>query len=269
MNTIVITGGASGIGKELALSYLKKGDRVIAIGSSTLNGDQFLKEASALHASERAIFIQGDLSLASENIRIVYDIKTQYPMIDKLILCASRHHQTYTETVEGFEASFALDYLSRFIFSYGLKEALENSDSPVIMNICGTGMDGEVSWNDLQHKNSFIPMKVMMHGSRLNDLLAVAFTQNDKVGKIKYILYNPMAVNTPGMLKTMTTAMKLTYKFIGKPIEKSVIPMITLLDTPPTNQLSAFKERKTIALSKQTYNKTNAKKLYELTMKMI
>ena len=43
MKTILITGGANGLGKGVALHYLKNGERVITISSSTVNGDTFLR----------------------------------------------------------------------------------------------------------------------------------------------------------------------------------------------------------------------------------
>lgn len=43
-----------------------------------------------------------------------------------------------------------LYYLSRLVLSYGLKSILENSDTPITLNITGTGMNGNVNWDDLQ-----------------------------------------------------------------------------------------------------------------------
>ena len=270
MKTILITGGASGIGKGVALNCLKKGYRVIAVGSSQANGNVFYNEAKQLGAEERAIYIQANLSLVTENRRIIEDIKSRFHSLDAIIFCAARHSQAYTETLDGLELTFALDYLSRFVLSYSLKECLEKTDNPVILNVCGTGMKGDVNWNDLQHKNNFDAQKVMMHGSRLNDLSGVAFIKNDTVSKIKYVLYNPMAVQTPGMMEVYSSpVMKLIYKIIGKPVEKAAMPIVELLDNPPALALSAYKERKELSLALATYNQENAKKLYNITAQLL
>jgi len=270
MKTILITGGASGLGRGIARHYLANGYRVIAVGNSARNGKTFCSEGLQFGAgTEKAVFIQADLSLISENKRLIEEIKNNFPTIDMLIFCASRHCNEYSETAEGLEFSFALDYLSRFLLSYGLKECLERTDNPVIMNICGTGMKGQVNWEDLQNKDSFNPMKVMMHGSRLNELSAVAFAEKDTVGKIKYVLYNPMAVQTPGMMEFGNGIMKLYYKFAAKSIESATVPIVELLNNPLDSPLSAFKERKTVSLELPTFNKENAIKLYELTTALI
>lgn len=138
MKTVLVTGGASGLGKGIAMHCLKMGNRIIVIGSSQKNGDAFLNEARQLGTNERAVFMQADLSLISENKRIVEEIKSRFPALDTLIFCATKHSKEYTETAEGFELTFALDYLSRFILSYGLKECLEKTETPIIMNVCGT-----------------------------------------------------------------------------------------------------------------------------------
>lgn len=161
-------------------------------------------------------------------------------------------------------------YLSRFILSYGLKDILERADNPVVLNICGTGMNGKVNWEDLQHKNSFDPMKVMMHGSRLNDLLVVEFSKKDTVNKIKYILYNPMAVKTPGIANSGGGfLMKTIFNMIAKPVEKAVIPITELLNNPPSRNLISYTQRKENSLSKPTFDKSNAEKLYEITTELL
>lgn len=270
MRTILVTGGTNGLGKGIAMHFLKKGDRVIIIGSSRVNGDIFYKEAKQLGLEESAFFIQANLDLIKENQRAIEEIKSRFHSLDVLIFCAAKHSKEYNETEEGLETTFALAYLSRFILSYGLKECLEKMENPIILNICGSGMQGEVNWKDLGHKDGFETQKVMMHGSRLNDLLGVAFAQNDTVGQIKYILYNPWAVQTPGMMEAYSNPiMKLMYKIIGKPVKKAVVPIAELLNNPPTSALSAYREYKELDLTMPTYNKENAKQLYDITVQLL
>lgn len=267
MKTILITGGTNGIGKGIAMSYLRNGDRVIVVGSSSANGDIFYNEAKKFGVEQRAFYIQANLSLVKENQRIIEEIKSRFHSLDLIVFCAVKHSTSYTQTNEGVELTFALAYLSRFILSYGLKECLEKAENPIILNVCGSGMKGEVNWDDLQHKNSFNTQKVMFHSSRLNDLLGVQFTQNDTVHKIKYIMYNPWAVQTSGMMEVYNNPlMKVLYKLIGKPVKKAIIPIIELLNNPPMSTLSAYRERKELSLTNVSYNQQNAKKLYDITV---
>jgi len=75
VKTILVTGGANGLGKGVALHCLKKGDRVVVVGSSKANGDSFCDEARQLDAADRAFFIQADLILVKENQRVEFDTR--------------------------------------------------------------------------------------------------------------------------------------------------------------------------------------------------
>ncbi len=270
MKTILITGGTSGIGKGIALSSLKKGHRVIVVGSSLINGDIFYDEAKKIDAEERAFYIQADLSSIKENQRVIQEINSRFESLDSIVFCAAKNSKEYTETKEGFELTFALAYLSRFILSYGLKESLEKSENPIIINICGSGMKGQVNWSDLGHKQKFEPQKVMFHSSRLNDLLGVQFAQNDTVGKIKYVMYNPWGVRTPGMMEVYNTPLKWSFfKLFSKPVEEAIIPVTDLLDNPPASTLSAYRVHKKLNLNMGSYDPVNAKKLYDITNELL
>lgn len=276
MKTILVTGGTDGMGKGVAIHFLRKGDRVIVVGSSSAKGDIFLNEARQLGAEGRAFFLQANLSLVKENQRIIEEVKSRFHSLDMLVLCAVslKFRKAYSETQEGLELTFGLYYLSRFILSYGLKECLEKAENPVIMNVCAPGMKGTVNWDDLQHKKSFDSSKVQFHGSRLNDLLGVAFAQNDTIGKIKYVLFNPWAVQTSGVMEIyeqpmMKIMMKLVYKIIGKPVGKAIVPIIELLENPPKPSLSAYKQRKEVSLAMETFNKENAQRLFSITVQML
>ena len=48
------------MGKGVAMHFLRKGVRVIVVGSSSAKGDIFYNEASALGAEDRANFIQAN-----------------------------------------------------------------------------------------------------------------------------------------------------------------------------------------------------------------
>lgn len=276
MKTILITGGTSGIGKGIAMNYLKNGDRVIVVGSSTAKGEAFYEEARKLSAQERAIYLKADLSLVKENRRIIKEVSNKFSSLDALILCAQyqKKRTTAIKTEEGFEFYFGLYYLSRYILSYGLKDCLENALEPVIINVCAPGMKGTVNWDDLQAEKNYNSIKAIMHGSRLNDLLGVSFAANNIGTKIKYILFNPGAVQTSGAMEAfeqpvMRVAIKMLYKIIGKRVEKAIEPIIKFLENPTSVPLAAFMQTKEVSLTMETFNKDNAKKLYIITEGLI
>lgn len=110
MKTFVISGGTSGIGEALAHTYLKRGDSVVAIGPNPDKGEKFIASADGLDAGSRALYTKADLSLVSENERVLDEIRRKFPVVDALVLCARYFRSHWQVTSEGFEHNFALYY---------------------------------------------------------------------------------------------------------------------------------------------------------------
>ncbi|MCQ6564068.1 SDR family NAD(P)-dependent oxidoreductase [Paenibacillus mendelii] len=278
MRTIVIAGGTDGIGRQLALQLIRNGEHVIIIGRSSEKGEDLRLEVARLDGEDRFIFLQADLSLVSENIRIVNEVYRRVNHIDQLILCAQsqKFSKVYRETKEGFEHHFALYYLSRFILSFKFQELLKRSAAPLIINVCAPGVKGDIKWDDLQLQTQrpFNSIKAIMHGSRLNNLLGLAFAQSTADTNIKYVLFNPGAVQTKGATeafdnKLLKILVKLMYKIIGLPVQKAVKPILHFIKSPPENSLTAYKQNNKLDIAQVISNNNQSERLHRLTIELI
>lgn len=266
MKTVLITGGTDGIGKGLVLHYLQESCHVFAVGSSTEKGKALVAEANNLDKGNLT-FIQSNLSLVAENLRVAKSISQQTESLDVLILCAAslKPQPSYIETTEGLEFTFALYYLSRYILCHQLKGLLEKSGDHTILNVAAPGMTGKVNWDDIQMKHNYNGQNAQFHGSRLNDLLGASFYNSNK---IKFILFNPMAARTNGAVKMgdgnafMKFTMKLYYKFLGKDVNEIVAIINKDVANTRTLGLSAYKLDKPVDVSMETFDKANAEKLH-------
>lgn len=274
MKSILITGGTDGMGKVVALHFLKQGDRVVVVGSTAAKGEKFLDKAKQLGAGDRAEFIRADLSLIAENRRLIAEIKSRFSAVDVLIFCAAKFQTHYVETRDGLETVFATYYLSRYLLSYGFRALLEKTEQPLILNVAAPGVKGAVQWDDLGFKANYNSLKASFHASRLNDLAGVAFAENNRGSKIRYMLYNPGFVGTDGVTKAFRDPVRqlivrVAVKLIGKSAEEGAQPIIELLENPPAASLSAFQQRKAVSLALPTFDKSNALRLYDLTEKLL
>ena len=276
MKSILITGATDGVGKGLALHYLKNNYQVFAVGTSLAKAELLQTEAKNLGKEENLQFLQANLSLVSENRRVVDWITEKVDALDGLILCAAslKPQQSYIESKEGLEFTFALYYGSRYVLSYELKPLLDKAEQPFILNVAAPGMKGEVNWDDIQCKDNYNGQSVQFHGSRLNDLLGVQFTQTDTIGKVRYILFNPMAVRTPGAAKMFEgngfgkKLGRLYYKLLGKDIEEIVEMITTHEQQTQSTGLHAFKQTKAVPLSMSTFDPEKAERLDRLTQSL-
>jgi len=274
MKTYLVTGGTDGMGKQLALRLLNDGEQVIVVGRNPKKGESFLADTEQIGAKQRATFIQADLSLVDENRRLINELTSKFDVLYGVVFCAVNFTQRKEPliTKEGFEAIFALTYLSRFVLSYGLTGMLEKSADPIILSFCAAGVPASINWEDIQFKNHFVSTKAMVNSSKLNESLGVGYGLNNSSGKIKYVLFNPgIMVKTTNIMKNLKFLLRLVAKVFGKSPEKAIEPALRLLKNVPNDKLTAIFQNRTkpLSLSKKSFDESNAKRLYSMTKELL
>lgn len=254
LSTILITGGTSGIGEGLAKHFLAAGDQVIIVSRNKGN-------------LKNAIYIQEDLSLVSENYRLVKTIQESYGTIDGLILCAvvQTARKNVLITTEDLEFTFALQYLSRYILSH----QIPFSENSFILNVATPGRKGTVDFANLEYRHKFSSLKANIHANRLNDLLGVGFE-----GSSRYLLYSPMSVKTEGAKSAfanplMSTFLKVWHTLFGHDVDEIVNKIVTVLQQSSSEKFSAYELSTPVNLSMKTFNLQNAKRLNQLTEELL
>jgi hypothetical protein len=56
---------------------------------------------------------------------------------------------------------------------------------------------------------------------------------------------------------------------LRKTIEKAIIPIIELLNNPPERSLISYTQRKENSLSKETFDKDNAQRFFDITNQLL
>lgn len=267
--TYVITGGTDGIGAALARTLFSRGDRAVLVGTNPEKGGQLVAEAASSPGS--AVFVKADLSLVSNTRRTVDEIAEAYPAIDGVVLCARFMRSYRSVTAEGFEDNFALFYLSRLLFSYGLLGPLEKADRPAIVNVAGPGHDTPVAWNDLQSARRYDLVHAMFMTGRLNDLLGVTFAERHGEGPVRYVLFHPgtTATGYAGKFDPRTAAYLRQQRLMAKPATDVVPPLVRLLDDPPAPPLTAFHLFTELDVHTALFSAKDAQRLSRLTDQLL
>jgi NAD(P)-dependent dehydrogenase (short-subunit alcohol dehydrogenase family) len=270
MQNVVVAGGTTGMGREIALHYLRRGARVTVIGSTPSRGAEFLRTAEALDGE--AAFVQADLLSIAENQRVIKEVEARHEALDALVLAAMLPFVKRRETVDGLEGTFVLYYLSRFVLSYGLTDLLERGGSPIITNIGATGITkGAVNWDDLQFTQKYNVVRATMSGGRANDLLAVHYLQNHPDGRTKYLGVQPPYTKsgTNHLPQPLRTVARLIAALFAKPAAESVKDTLAVMDAQPAERLILRAVGKPVDLGLPTFDPEDARRLYELTRKMV
>lgn len=136
--TIVITGATDGLGKGLATELAPSGARLILHGRSGEKGHALLEEL-APRASGELVWRRADLSSLDE-VRDLAEALLEEDRIDGLVnnagIGTARRRE---ESAEGYELTFAVNYLAPFLLTRQLLPLIQRSAPARIVNVSSAG----------------------------------------------------------------------------------------------------------------------------------
>jgi len=153
---VVITGGTSGIGQIAAEELAGLGARIVLVAR-----DKARAEATLARLRERAPGAAhsahyGDLSRLAEMNRVAAEIAAAEPRIDVLINNAGALFGSRRVTEDGLEFTFALNHLSYFVMTHGLRERLAASAPARVVNTSSDAHKRKnIDFDDLQSARDY------------------------------------------------------------------------------------------------------------------
>jgi NAD(P)-dependent dehydrogenase (short-subunit alcohol dehydrogenase family) len=136
--TIVITGATDGLGKGLATELAPSGARLILHGRNEEKGQALLEELEP-KASGELIWRRADLSSLDE-ARDLADALGEEDRIDVLVNNAGiGTARPREESEEGYELTFAVNYLAPFLLTRQLLPLIQRSAPARIVNVSSAG----------------------------------------------------------------------------------------------------------------------------------
>ncbi|WP_433009233.1 SDR family NAD(P)-dependent oxidoreductase [Kribbella sp. CA-294648] len=273
MKDVFVAGGTTGMGRAIALHYLRQGARVTVAGSTAARGERFLADAAALAAGtrERAAFIQADLLSIAENHRVIKEVEARHDSLDALVLTAMLPFPKRHETPDGYEGTFTLYYLSRFVLSYGLTPLLERGERPIIASIGATGLKGSVDWDDLNSARKYSMIRATVRAGRANDLLGVHYVNNHPEGRTKFLLQRPPYTKSGNnhLPQPYRAAARTLAALFAKAPEQSVRSTIAVLDNQPAERLILRAIDRPVDPALPTFDPEDARRLYDATSQVL
>lgn len=137
--TVLVTGATDGIGKETALALATQGARVFIVGRNAHKTEMTAHTLRGMTANSQVIGLTANLSLMRDVHALADKVMEYCDSLDVLVNNAGAMYPDYHSTDEGFEATFALNYLSAFLLTNRLLPLMtrENgtSDPARVVNV--------------------------------------------------------------------------------------------------------------------------------------
>ena len=158
--TVVITGGASGIGEVAAEALARMGARIVLVARNKSRAGATLARLRRSGPGIAHCVYFADLTRLAEMKRVAAEIANREPAIDILINNAGALFGTRRLTEDGLEYTFALNHMSYFVVTEGLRERLLASGGARIINTASEAHQGAtLDFDDLQSAKSFRAMR--------------------------------------------------------------------------------------------------------------
>ncbi|XP_060532670.1 WW domain-containing oxidoreductase [Cylas formicarius] len=133
----IVTGANAGIGYETARSLAQHGCTVIFACRNLAAAEEAvlqMKSEARLNVTENCIIIHLDLASLASVVQFANTVKSRYDKIDMLILNAGVFGLPFSKTVDGFEITFQVNYLSQFYLTMLLEPLLVQGSRVVVVS---------------------------------------------------------------------------------------------------------------------------------------
>lgn len=146
MQTVVITGGTSGIGLSTADLFLKNGWNVMIIGRDEQKGIEIEKQLGQKYSPVQIKFAQADISKAKDVEKAKQITLDVFKTVDVLVNNAGIviHGELHETSEEDWDKIFAVDVKGTFLVSKAFLPAMIKQDHGSIVNISSvSGLAGD------------------------------------------------------------------------------------------------------------------------------
>ena len=155
---VVITGATSGIGQVAAEKLAAMGARVVQVARDKQRGQAAITRLNQISPGISHTIYYADLSRLAEMKRVAAEIAQAEPRIDVLMNNAGAMFGTRQLTEDGLERTFALNHLSYFVMTQGLRDRLAASAPARVVNTASDAhTSGTVDFDDLQSEKTYRP----------------------------------------------------------------------------------------------------------------
>jgi len=272
----MITGANAGLGKESAIQLAKKGFHVVMVCRNKDRAVEARKEIINSSDNKNVDILLSDLASLNSVRKLAEDFKGKYNKLHVLINNAGVFNYQRVLTVDNYESTFAVGYLSHFLLTNLLLELVVQSTPSRIINVSsdihkyfGIRMD------DLMSEKKYSPQKA--YSNTKFALVLFTYALNKKL-KGKDVSVNAVA---PGHAKTnMTKPVNKISKIVmaiqlmlsgGGSVEKAAKSQIYLAHSSNVEGISGkyFKKCKQVKSHKKTYDASLQEELWNISEKLV
>ncbi|MFN7249656.1 MAG: SDR family oxidoreductase [Anaerobacillus sp.] len=272
---VLVTGANSGMGKATCIELAKTGAQIVMLCRNKQRGEEALADVRKSSGNKKVELMLCDLGSLKSINSFCDEFLERYDRLEVLINNAGVILPGRHETADGFELQFGVNHLGHFLLAKRLLELLIASAPARIINVSsGAHKAGRIYFDDVNLKANYSFIRAYAQSKLANVLFTNELSVRLKDKGITVNCLHPGAVATNiGINRETgfgTFITRLLKPFFVTP-EQGAETSIYLATSPEVANVTGkyFYRKKPVATSKRANNKEDARKLWELSEKMI
>ena len=154
--TYLVTGATDGIGKATAFALAQTDACVIIHGRDRDKAAAVLQEIQQATNNQNLHTVLADFASLKDVAALAEHIRNEFPGLNVLVNNAGHLTDHRQLSTDGFELTFAVNYLAPFLLTLALLDTLKASAPARIVNVSSTALGGgQVDFDNLQLERAF------------------------------------------------------------------------------------------------------------------
>jgi NAD(P)-dependent dehydrogenase (short-subunit alcohol dehydrogenase family) len=226
--TVLITGGTGGIGRQTARGLARLGARVLVVGRDPDRARNAVQELRRHTGNDQVDSLTADVTRRQDLHRLADQVTERYGTLGVLINNAGVTMARRELTEDGVETAFAGNVLAPYILIHRLLPALSRAKSARVINITGGVPRGRLDLDNLQGERSYVGLSFYNQTKLALMAMSYAFAERLRGSGVKLNVAYPGHAYTP-LNQGLTTDMY-------PPAARPIVPVLRLLMPVPYGQ---------------------------------
>jgi NAD(P)-dependent dehydrogenase (short-subunit alcohol dehydrogenase family) len=257
--TILVTGATDGLGKRVALELAARGAIVLLHGRNPERSEAALEEIRKKTGDEGSRSYLADFSSLGAVRALAERILAQHQRLDVLINNAGVIVPERRESEDGFELTFAVNYLAHFLLTRLLLPLLRDSAPARIVNVASAGQS-PVDFSDVMLERGYDGMRAYTRSK----LAQVMFTF-ELAGRLSDAAVTANALHPASLMDTKMVLR--TFGYTMSAVEEGADATVRLAASPELEGVTGryFDGTREVRANRQAYDTQARKKLWALS----
>ncbi len=264
--TCLVTGANSGIGKETSLALAQMKATVVMVCRSKDKGEAARREISEKAGNDSVDLLLCDMSSIADVRGLAAEVRNRYGKLHVLVNNAGLFSLS-GKTADGFETTFAVDYLAPFLLTNLLLDLLKFSSPSRIVNVASVAhTGGHIDLAAIEKKDT-----PSGWGAYSNSKLALIMFTYELARRLKGTGVTANCLH-PGVVATgIWRVPPVLVRPFAKSAKEGAETSIYLASAPEVENASGeyFEDKVAKKSSDESYDEKNALALWETTCKLL